>query len=248
MVDQTGCWDWSCLTQLLSTALLLRIACILPPHAALGSNRPRWRWDDTDNFRIALAYLALSGSDLNNGSRIWRHIWRVQVRHRVRVFLWMAMHERLLTNVEICRRHLDVDNQYKEDLTHVLRDCVCAREVWSQLGSCSVLMDELWAAHDALVYAWRLGFCQIDFELDNKTVVHILCGDSDALTGNTIILRIQELLDRDWDICVVHVDRLGNVVADGLAKMVRRHAIGEVFHEKPPPHIVPFLLVDQCPM
>ncbi|CAN1189279.1 Putative ribonuclease H protein At1g65750 [Linum perenne] len=68
-------------------------------------------------------------------------IWGLDPKgpNRVRHFIWLFAHERVLTNVERCRRHMAQDNNCyhcpdsREDLLHVGRDCKLAKEVWLSL-------------------------------------------------------------------------------------------------------------------
>ncbi|GMJ03497.1 hypothetical protein like AT2G02650 [Hibiscus trionum] len=66
-------------------------------------------------------------------------IWRLHVPRRVRNFLWLALRDQLLTNVERRRRHLTMDGacpvcaQGDEDLDNVLHGCVRTKTVWSHL-------------------------------------------------------------------------------------------------------------------
>ncbi|CAN1767816.1 Putative ribonuclease H protein At1g65750 [Linum perenne] len=98
-----------------------------------------WGPDPRGKFSIKTAYEILDVcSDTNSESR-WRTIWRWKGPNRVRHFLWLVAHGRVLTNYERCRRHIAVDNTCHrcpgtiEDLLHVCRDCPLAREVWTAL-------------------------------------------------------------------------------------------------------------------
>ncbi|CAN1130195.1 Putative ribonuclease H protein At1g65750, partial [Linum perenne] len=72
---------------------------------------------------------------------LWNTIWQWQGPNRVRFFLWLTTHNRLLTNAERNRIHLsDDDNcsRYKvapDDTLHVLRDCYFARKLWVSIMS-----------------------------------------------------------------------------------------------------------------
>ena len=63
-------------------------------------------------------------------------IWKWRGPERVKTFLWLAMHDRLLTNVERVRRQItDIDMcekcfLEKENTIHVLRDCPFATWIW----------------------------------------------------------------------------------------------------------------------
>ncbi|CAL1397302.1 unnamed protein product [Linum trigynum] len=100
-----------------------------------------WRFssDGRFNFKTAYEFTAEDAGAPNHRHPKWRAIWRAPVMQRTRTFLWLATHQRLLTNVERRRRHLTTDNSCKtcgggpETTLHVLRDCPFARGVWAGL-------------------------------------------------------------------------------------------------------------------
>ncbi|CAL1387343.1 unnamed protein product [Linum trigynum] len=67
----------------------------------------------------------------------WKAIWRTLSPQRTHTFLWLAAHQRLLTNAERSRRHLapngtcPICEDGPETTLHVIRDCPYARGVWS---------------------------------------------------------------------------------------------------------------------
>lgn len=68
----------------------------------------------------------------------WSMIWKLLVPERVRSFLWLVQHERLLTNLRKSRMGLGSQfcnhcNAVSECILHVLRDCPHAKTVWSHL-------------------------------------------------------------------------------------------------------------------
>ncbi|KAL4325829.1 hypothetical protein GQ457_11G022230 [Hibiscus cannabinus] len=112
------------------------------------------------------------------------------------------------------------------------------------IGSCSILCDELWDAFDSLLLAWQRGFRKVILELDNMQVVLILNGESSALGDNLLVVRIKELLVRQWDVRVRHIVREANKVVDGLARLVRGEPIGEWFYDIPPLEVSGLLVND----
>ncbi|KAA3484791.1 Retrovirus-related Pol polyprotein LINE-1 [Gossypium australe] len=66
----------------------------------------------------------------------WKIIWKYSGPQRVRVFLWLAFKQRILTNLERVRQRISHSNSCTlcghdfEDLVHVLRDCPSAKDVW----------------------------------------------------------------------------------------------------------------------
>ena len=67
---------------------------------------------------------------------IWLQIWKLKILQRIRIFLWLLMHGKMLTNVERMRRgfksnpncHCCVHEM--EDLNHIFRDCNRAKSFW----------------------------------------------------------------------------------------------------------------------
>ncbi|KAL4366577.1 hypothetical protein GQ457_05G020240 [Hibiscus cannabinus] len=91
------------------------------------------------SFSIRSAYESLVNSVWSDKSSCWKCIWALTVLQRLRFFLWLSFKERLMTNVERCRRSIGQSQictccqTYAETTVHVLRDCQLASEVWSTL-------------------------------------------------------------------------------------------------------------------
>lgn len=70
----------------------------------------------------------------------WDAIWDAPVQQRVRAFLWLVYHDRLLGNLIRYRRRMTnnpkcyVCDAEEESVLHILRDCPAARMVWRKLG------------------------------------------------------------------------------------------------------------------
>ncbi|CAN1787197.1 Putative ribonuclease H protein At1g65750 [Linum perenne] len=97
-----------------------------------------WVWGAETNgkFTIRSAYNLLSDLENEPDVDVWASIWKWRGPHRVKHFLWLASHGRLLTNNERHRRHLAQDascafcNHPDESLSHVLRDCLNCLVNW----------------------------------------------------------------------------------------------------------------------
>ncbi|GMI74428.1 hypothetical protein HRI_001112100 [Hibiscus trionum] len=114
------------------------------------------------------------------------------------------------------------------------------------IGSCSVLMSELWAVYDTLLHAWRLGFRKVWLESDNLEVMRILKGESTALSGDALVDLIFGLLCRDWEVRIQHIGREGNKVADFLARWCNGERRGNVWLPDPPTEVHARVLEDSC--
>ncbi|CAN1181801.1 Putative ribonuclease H protein At1g65750, partial [Linum perenne] len=138
-VKTSGDWDLDKLQSLLSAEALQQVMGTLPP--ALGRGEDSWSWGEEPNgkFSIRSAYCLIL--ELNNPSSDpnWDRVWRWRGPSRIQHFLWLVLHNKLLTNAESSRRHLTNNSScprcynLEESVSHVLRDCLFAVNVWSAL-------------------------------------------------------------------------------------------------------------------
>ncbi|CAN1824010.1 Putative ribonuclease H protein At1g65750 [Linum perenne] len=110
-----------------------------PPSPTGGDDELIWGPDPKGLFSIKSAYEILAAIDRSVVDQRWKAVWNWQGLNRVRLFLWLAVHNRLLTNSERRRRHLCTDDictrcrAGTEDVLHVLRDCPLAKSTWLSL-------------------------------------------------------------------------------------------------------------------
>ncbi|CAN1138640.1 Putative ribonuclease H protein At1g65750 [Linum perenne] len=107
--------------------------------AGAGEDRITWGLERDGRFRVRSAYLLAAEEEGDTLDPIWRLIWRWKGPQRIRQFLWLVAHNRLLTNSERRRRHLaeigscQVCPGQEESVLHVLRDCPLASATWELL-------------------------------------------------------------------------------------------------------------------
>ena len=85
--------------------------------------------------------IAQQGADDDGSSEEhWKGIWKLPIPQRVRMFLWLCYHDRILSNSNRFIRHLTDDprcyacGEVEENTSHIIRDCPAARLVWRRLG------------------------------------------------------------------------------------------------------------------
>ncbi|KAK8976477.1 hypothetical protein V6N11_007820 [Hibiscus sabdariffa] len=160
-----GDWDWNRMEGILPQQNLECVASIYPTNGTIGDDLPRWRWEKNGRFSTKSAYNYLCRETDDGRDSIWRRIWKLNVPQRVRVFVWLSMHERILTNMERVRRHCteslqcEICHGGREDIEHVLRSCVAARGVWSRVIPPGLegagIDDEEWPSH-FVIYCWLI--------------------------------------------------------------------------------------------
>ncbi|KAK9032449.1 hypothetical protein V6N11_056713 [Hibiscus sabdariffa] len=137
----SGSWDVALLLSLFPTPVAHRILSIRCPDTSDGVDFCYWRWHD--RFTVREAYLKCMENSLDSSSTHWDAVWSLSVPQRVRVFLWLALRQKLMTNLERQRRNL-CNNvscsrcSFAESTTHVLRDCAHARQIWDAVCSGTV--------------------------------------------------------------------------------------------------------------
>ncbi|CAN1142657.1 Putative ribonuclease H protein At1g65750 [Linum perenne] len=185
-----GGWDWAFLKDHLPEDIIRLVAGMEPPMTEDREDELIWGPGPKGKFSIKSAYEILDCISNESADNIWKTIWKWEGPNRVKHFIWLAAHERILTNSERCRRHIAQDSTcYRcpnicEDLLHVCRDCNLAKEVWMSLFP------------------------------------HRASGDFFALNFQDwwqTIRSIHNWLAKEWEVRVSHVFREANRVADLLA-------------------------------
>jgi ribonuclease HI len=135
LVDEMGNWKWSELIDWLPTDLLLRFRSFPTPSIDYGSDERMGIGEQSAEYVVSDMYNILSGfRNMEDNSR-WCKVWKLRVPERVCSFVWLMMHERLLTNARknrmglghaMCRYCGDI----VENELHAIRDCPLAMPLW----------------------------------------------------------------------------------------------------------------------
>ncbi|XP_050229329.1 uncharacterized protein LOC126678474 [Mercurialis annua] len=138
-VKSHGGWWWSKFENLLPNNWLLTIVNIIPPDHSNGKDFMFWGFSNSGQFSTKSAYEFLD-SDIGPGEdRRWSFVWNWPGPERVRFFLWLVAHDRLLTNHERRRRHLTEEGMCPrckiedESICHLLRDCCFSKLIWNRV-------------------------------------------------------------------------------------------------------------------
>ncbi|KAA3453051.1 Retrovirus-related Pol polyprotein LINE-1 [Gossypium australe] len=142
MVNIDGSWNLDLFRAWVPEEVINRITSIPPPHPDSGADRVIWARSITGIFSVRSAYWSLKEDTWHPHDEYWKLPWKYRGPQRVRMFLWLAFKQRLLTNSERARRGISYNSSYLtcgqgiEDLNHILRDCPTAKEIagkWSHL-------------------------------------------------------------------------------------------------------------------
>lgn len=79
----------------------LRLCC-----SELAKDRFGWLSPNNGMFKVKEAYGLEAGWGNAEPWRGWKFLWKVRTQQRVKVFLWLLAHDRLMTNNNIWRRNM----------------------------------------------------------------------------------------------------------------------------------------------
>ena len=78
------------------------------------------------------------------------------------------------------------------------------------LGVCPITVAEIWGAY-YLFMAWRDGHRRVLLEMDSKAAISIIQRGTDSTHPYAMVVaRVQELLQRDWQVffIIIYIERL----------------------------------------
>jgi ribonuclease HI len=134
----TGEWNFDLLQQYLPSSTIQKLHAIVPPHASNEEDKQFWPGTTSGQFTASSAYYMLTKNTLNDVNKRWKEIWKIESIERIRVFVWLLVHDRLLTKSRLARWQLGNPychhcHQFEETTTHVMRDCPIAVNIWRHL-------------------------------------------------------------------------------------------------------------------
>ncbi|CAN0915634.1 Putative ribonuclease H protein At1g65750 [Linum grandiflorum] len=148
-VMDDGLWNYDLISSCLPSDIAMQVFGMTVSDASLGTNSMAWGLETSGKITIRPAYLMLKALKEEVSESCWKHVWQWQGPNKIRNFLWLASHDRLLTNEERGRRHLTTQvlcsfcSSHVESCAHVLRDCTFARQFWSRVLPQSIVETEL---------------------------------------------------------------------------------------------------------
>ncbi|KAL4301309.1 hypothetical protein AHAS_Ahas17G0288000 [Arachis hypogaea] len=113
-----------------------------------------WSWEHT-LYSAKQGYLWLIQNKLNWDRNInWLWLWKARVLEKLRLLVWLCLHDAVPTQYLRFRRHLSSSslctrcNQLPETILHCFRDCEVVRSTWVSLGFSDVCFFGSHEVHD----------------------------------------------------------------------------------------------------
>lgn len=100
-----------------------------------------WNVTATEVFSCQSAYQSLHRQSHATFSRNpnWNCIWKSKLTNKMKHFLWLSAHDRLLTNSTRFKRKMSTDpmchqcGQGEETTLHIVRHHRCAKRIWKEI-------------------------------------------------------------------------------------------------------------------
>ncbi|GLT57721.1 hypothetical protein SLA2020_306730 [Shorea laevis] len=135
-------WDKEFLANLLPPAQVNEILSIPLSSTASVKDKIVWKYSDDGFFSIKSAFHQIleQKAPIPLQDQSWLWVWKLRCSERVRMFLWLILRNRVLTNAFRFERHLASSpicprcGGEPETSLHLLRDCPFATQVWTLLG------------------------------------------------------------------------------------------------------------------
>ncbi|GLT41442.1 hypothetical protein SLA2020_155080 [Shorea laevis] len=97
-------------------------------------------WKETQNgdFTTTSAYNLLLKSIASPIAGCWSKIWKVKAPPKTKTFLWLVLHNKVLTNASRMEKGMTIDDKCPrcqnggEDVLHLVRDCASSHQIWSR--------------------------------------------------------------------------------------------------------------------
>ncbi|KAL4328990.1 hypothetical protein AHAS_Ahas13G0255300 [Arachis hypogaea] len=123
-------------------------------HISASGRDLGWNWEHT-LYSAKQGYLWLIQNKLNWDRNInWLWLWKARVPEKLRLLVWLCLHDAVPTQYLRFRRHLSSSslctrcNQLPETILHCFRDCEVVRSVWVSLGFSDVCFFGSHEVHD----------------------------------------------------------------------------------------------------
>lgn len=145
-VRQVG-WDWERLEGMLTISIERKLMGYMLAEDDHCNDMISWKGDPSGTFSVTSAYNCIHANEGDENDGTWRNIWRLKVPSKMKVFLWLVYHQRIMSNDMRARRGFAILNNChrcpnaKEDVDHILRSCPNAKDVWRKIAPNRVMQN-----------------------------------------------------------------------------------------------------------
>ena len=128
-------WKWGELNGLLLPFICSQIATMFLWNDEGKRDEICWGENKSGSFTVKSAYMLVAHSP-TTANGIWNWMGKLTVPQKLRLFTWLLLHGKILTNLERIKRGFTGDPycycciNEREDLNHLFRFCTRAKYFW----------------------------------------------------------------------------------------------------------------------
>ncbi|KAL9224347.1 hypothetical protein vseg_000390 [Gypsophila vaccaria] len=134
-------WKWDIFAAYLPNIVLQTIASFEVQQGDDSPDSYFWNVSSSGNFTLK-STMEMIRNDVSASVNVnWSLPWKVPAPQKIRLFLWLVLHDRTLSNSNRFKRGLTEDARcvscgvLEETTLHILRDCPKAKVVWQSIHS-----------------------------------------------------------------------------------------------------------------
>ncbi|CAN1815834.1 Putative ribonuclease H protein At1g65750 [Linum perenne] len=96
----SGGWDVDKIQSAISTDAVQQVLGMIPPSSDLGADKPVWGLEGNGVYSIKSGYLLINelNTNVQDDNSLWKGIWKWPGPNKIRHFMWLVSHNRILTN------------------------------------------------------------------------------------------------------------------------------------------------------
>ncbi|XP_019152396.1 PREDICTED: uncharacterized protein LOC109149189 [Ipomoea nil] len=139
--DGRGRWDWDAIDIGLHPDKRAELAARVIINDEQRVDSMGWSPNEDKSFSTRSAYKLTRQTTGNQENGEWEATWKLRVPNRIRTFIWLVQHGRIMCNSERRKRGFTADERCaicgaeKEDVEHTMRSCPAAEEVWKLINN-----------------------------------------------------------------------------------------------------------------
>lgn len=117
-----------------------RIRAIPRQQVGKGRDIIMWKHSKDKEFTTKSSYALANGPQRNITLFQGHWIWKIDTLPKIANFLWLCMHNSVSVKQVLASRDIILDSScplcenYPETLSHLLRECIVAKDFWYKLG------------------------------------------------------------------------------------------------------------------
>lgn len=133
-------WKWDLFSELLPAACLNKAATTIIYDDLNDEDTTGWVGESNGRFTVSSAYTIAANEGSSVEATKWNSIWKLKIPNRIKTYIWLVRHDKILTNSNRCRRGMSGNDRCwncantAEDADHFRDNSTCPFREWLDKG------------------------------------------------------------------------------------------------------------------